>query len=1092
MATLASGLDAAMRQQARLFVLTGEAGIGKTRLADAFSEHARSAGARVVWGRCWEAGGAPEYWPWVQVLRTCLRETDSARPGDERDPLRTILPELGAVSDSPRAIDDPERERFLLFNAIASTLRAVGDRNPLVVVLDDLHAADEPSLLLLRFLGGELSDARVMFVAIYRELELDSQDPRQVLLADLARAAVGGRIRPGPLSEPEVAALVAVTTGEEPTTALVQAISRETEGNPLFVAEVARLLMEEGRLGSIDEPGWRLSIPEGVKAVIGRRLDRLSPECRSVLQLASVVGREFGLELVGELGASQADVLAAIDEASAARIVQEGLRRLGRWRFAHVLIRDVLYESLSLPVRLDLHDRVGLALERLAGDQPDAELSELAHHFLLAAPGGDVARAVRYSTLAGHRASASAAHEEAVRHHRNALAALELDRTADEATRCRILLALGESERRAGLPEAQTRLLRTGDMAEHLGLTEELARAAIAYGGPFMWERPGPDRELIPFLTRALAAREGINDILRVRLLGRLSGALRSDPDPVPRDVLSAEGLAIARRLDDRSALVMALMARQFAIVGPDRLEELEQLSRELSEDVADTGDPELLGNIYGWSVLSWRITTGISITELEGFVERTRQAVEPLRQPSQSWYLGVLGTVLALAAGRFNDIDELIDDTRDVGRRGMDWAAEFSYRVARVALARERDEVESTLPMLSTAANDLPGYWLFIAALPYAEAVTGRLADARRHLELLARSGYADLPKDNQWLWAMVHIGESLILLDDRVGMEQVLELLRPYRRLAASAASETIAGPVGRVVGDLAAALGRFEVAEEAYIGALELVRRAGWRPWEAWTRYSYSRMLLKRSDPSDVEAADGHLAIAHSIAEELGMPALVARLGELGRVAEMPLTARSVPPDEVALQREGDVWAMTFGGRTIRLRDTKGLRYVARLLAEPDREIPAIDLVAQTERHVGPETEGELSRAGGGADPVLDAEARAAYRSRLTELQEEIDEAERFGDWERAERLRTEFEFITRELSAAIGLGGRARGHATEAERARQSATKAIRQAIARIEDHDRNLADHLRHAIRTGVFCVYAPDPLTPVRWTVVDR
>jgi hypothetical protein len=1090
---LAGGLEAARTGTARLFVLTGEAGIGKTRLADAFADRARADGVRVVWGRCWEAGGAPEYWPWVQVLRACLREAEAVRPNDARDPLRTILPELGPVSDAPRAIEDPERERFVLFNAIAATLRTVADAAGLVVVLDDLHAADEPSLLLLRFLGGELADARILFVAIYREPELDSQDPRQVLLADLARDAIGSRIRPGPLSQPEIAALVTVTTGEAPTSALVEAIARETEGNPLFVAEVARLLMEEGRLSSVDAPDWRLAIPEGVKAVIGRRLDRLSRECRSILQLTSVLGREFGLELVEELGASQAEVLAAIDEASAARIVQEGRRGLGRWRFAHVLIRDVLYESLSLPIRLGLHDRVGRALERLAGDQPDAELSELAHHFVLAAPGGDVSRAVRYSTLAGHRASVSAAHEEAVRHHRNALAALELDRSADEATRCRLLLSLGEAERRAGMPQARATLMEVGAQAARLGLSEELARAAVAYGGPFLFARPGPDRDLIPFLTKALAAREGMDDALRVRLLARLSGALRSEPDVGPRDAMSAEAIELARRLGEPAALSFALEAREMAITGPDTLEEVERLHRERAAIVFDTKDPAVAGIARGWSALNWVNMVGRPVSELEALVERTADSVEPLRQPAQLWYLGVLRTVLALAAGRFDSVEQLIRETREAGRRGIDWDAEFSYRLSRFALERERGDLENVLPMLRNADNDLPGYWLPRAALAYVEASTGRLDDARRHLEPLSRHGYTDLPKDNQWLWAMIHIGEALILLDDSPGIEQVLALLRPYQSLAATAASEVIGGPVGRVVGDLAATLGQFDVAEEAYAAGLELVKRTGWRPWEAWTHLSIGRMLMQRDRPRDRERAREHLAQASTIAQELGMTTLQSRLAEVGHaaVAAMDSVTPSATAEPYALRREGDVWAITYEGRTTRIRDSKGVGYLAVLLASPGREAPAIDLVAGPGSIGGSTYEDALAIAGGAADPILDPVARTEYRTRLRELHDEVEEAERMGDAERASALRAEFEFLSAELSAAIGLAGRPRGQVSEAERARQSVTKAIRLAIDRIARHDRRLAEHLRHSVRTGIMCLYAPDPHSPISWRVRD-
>jgi non-specific serine/threonine protein kinase len=249
----------------------------------------------------------------------------------------------------------------------------------------------------------------------------------------------------------------------------------------------------------------------------------------------------------------------------------------------------------------------------------------------------------------------------------------------------------------------------------------------------------------------------------------------------------------------------------------------------------------------------------------------------------------------------------------------------------------------------------------------------------------------------------------------------------------------------------------------------------------------------MLLNRSDAGDVEAANGHLAIAQAIAEELGMPALLARLGEVEPAAGTPAATAAVTSGEEALRREGDVWALTYDGHTFRLRDTKGMQYLAVLLASPGREIPAIDLVSRLERPVRTAAADHVLRSTTGPGvPVVDAAARAEYRVRLSELQEEIDEAEQFGDGERAERLRLEFDFITSELAAAVGLGGRTRTHTSEAERARQSTTKAIRQAIDRIAAHDQGIAEHLRHAVRTGVFCVYAPDPLTPVRWTVVDR
>jgi hypothetical protein len=1099
LASLHDGLEAARAGQGRLVIVSGEAGIGKSRLADMFADQARET-SRVVWGRCWEAGGAPAYWPWVQVIRALIRTRDTVEMALDRtrDQLGTIVPELRVGEAGAQAIGDPDAARFLLFDAVATTLRAASASQPTIVILDDLHAADEPSILLMQFLATELADAAILFVACYRDPELDAQDPRQVLLAQLGRHPAARRVDPSALTESEIAGMIEATTGERATDATVRAIAQMTEGNPLFVSEVTRLLADEGRLGSADDHGWRL--PEGVKAVIGRRLDRLSTNCRSILQLASVLGREFDLDLLGDLGADSPDALAAIDEARLARVVQVARGGLARWRFAHVLIRDVLYESLSLPARTGLHDRVGRALEREVDEQDQERLSELAHHFLLAAPGGDVERAVRYSRLAGLRATATAAHEEAVRHHRNALAALELDRTASDADRCRLLIDLGEAEFRAGLVEARRTLIQAANLADRLSMPDELARAAVAYGGRFMWGRAGADKLLVPLLERALQARPGRDDVLRVRMLARLAGALRGEHDKTRRSDFSGEAVAIARRLDDPGALVYALTSRILAIWAPDLLDEMAGISQEIDQLAEATGDGERIGDAQ-WVKVSTQTTVGQSPEATRQTLARFEQSVERLHQPAHSWYLGVMRTVFKLAWGEYEGIETLIAETREAGRRGMDWDATVSERQARFALARERDELADVLPEIIAATAESAEYWLFNAARAYIEAETGRLDEARRHLDAFAAAGFETLPRDNNWLWALTHLADVSVRLEDRPAMEQLLALLSPYSSLAAAAAFEVIAGPVGRAVGDLASALGRFDEAEAAYREGLALVARCAWRPWEAWTRFSYAQMLRRRGGEGDAKRAADEFEAAAAIARQLGMPALERRLSIAMTAAGIAAASTATPGAEPtapvpgagdSFLREGEVWAVTFEGRTVRLRDTRGLRYLARLLSSPGQEVPAIELVA-ADRPRGGELRAAAIEAGLGigersADPLLDADSRAAYRTRLLELQEEIDEADKFGDIERVARLRGEFDFIAQELVAATGLGGRQRNQPSAAERARQSVTKAIRDSLDRIERQDHVLGAHLRHAIRTGAMCSYTPDPRSKVRWT----
>ena len=266
---LRHGLDDAEHGRASLYLIVGEAGIGKTRLADSFATEARARGARVVWGRCWEAGGAPAYWPWTQVVRACLRDAPHPIDDELRDRLRHLT---GSPVEGGSRTDVAEVARFDLFDAVVSLVRQTASQATLVLILDDLHAADEASLLLLRYLVGELAETSLVVLAIHREPELDEGDPRAAMLAGLSREPIAHRLEPSRLGEPAIEELVRATVGEAPDVRTVRAIAARTEGNPLFVAEMSRLIAEG--LGEGDGEG---TVPPTVKQVIGRRLDRLDP-----------------------------------------------------------------------------------------------------------------------------------------------------------------------------------------------------------------------------------------------------------------------------------------------------------------------------------------------------------------------------------------------------------------------------------------------------------------------------------------------------------------------------------------------------------------------------------------------------------------------------------------------------------------------------------------------------------------------------------------------------------------------------------------------------------------------------------------------
>jgi tetratricopeptide (TPR) repeat protein len=1109
LAELLAGLQDAVRGRGGIFLIAGEPGIGKTALADHLARHAATQGARVLWGRSWEGGGAAPYWTWAQIIQALTEgfdeETLRSLLSPETAHMALLAPELanrfGEAATSIRVLDS-DAGRFYLFEATARFLKQVSSIHPLVLILDDLLAGDRPSLLLLRFLAREVRASHVLVVATYREVEATRSPEAVEVLADLIRECRQLNLRG--LDREEVGRLIAQLSGTEPWEGKVAAIHETTGGNPLFVREVTRLLATQDAL---DRPG-RLSIPvpDSVRAVIRRRLAPLSADAVQVLSAAAVVGRDFDLTLVGAASDLPTEsVLASLSDAVALGVVAEAADTGGVYRFSHPLMREAIYEGLPIAARTQMHQRVGEAIERVHGAGSTSHLGELAYHFAKSAAIGESARAGEYARRAGDRAMDSFAYEEAVVQYRRALDALALAGKPDRTVRCELLLRLGRAQARAGdYQEAKTTCLLAAEIARELGDAERLARAALGFGEPQV-EGGLVDRQLVALLEEAIEGLSPEDSALRARIVARLSLELTFADDATLRETrresLSLEAIQMARRLGDVVALCNALRARWLARWGPDGLEERSALAEEHLALARDTGDREieLLARARRITCLMEAGDGAAAVIDLAAHV----RLAEELRMPYYEWVAATMRAGRAVLAGSFDRAEALAQDAlaRLPGRPNASHAHINQLTVLRWEQGRLGElqgawqGLVEQYPQLGFARG-----WLCLA-----DAELGREEAAREALQALVED-IPDLPRNGIWLPALALASLAAARLEEPDAAASLYPLLLPYagRAIVISMPHPAMCfGSASFYLGLLAAEIPAWDEAESHFEAAIRANQRLDAKPFLVRTCCEYARMLIRRGRAGDRREALGLLERAAALAAPMGLPRRIERIETLRELASAEAVATEPSVAKLPagagkhmLRREGEYWTFLHDGSVVRLRDSKGLRCLARLLANPGQEIFAVDLEAEIEeakpaplvRAPAVSPAGLPMRADlGDAGELLDASAKAAYKARLDELREELQEAEGFNDPVRAATAREEMDFLARELARAVGLGGRDRKAASHAERARLNVTRAIRASLRTLARVHPSLGQHLSLTIRTGRYCSYTPDPRVPITW-----
>jgi DNA-binding SARP family transcriptional activator len=864
-----------------LVLVEGTAGIGKTRVAAQFADRASREGAVVLYGRCDEDLGAP-YQPWIDILDQYREIAPPAlieRHNEAFGPvLARLVPELGrgGGAEAPRT-DDPEAERYLLFGAVAHLLAEASADRPLVVVVDDLHWADKPSLLLLRHLFRSGKPMRILVVGVCWD---GSGDPSDAL-RDLMREPEATRLDLQGLTLDDVLELFEAATQRPPSASersFADDLTVETNGNPFFLVQILRHLMESGVIAAGPD-GWRLTgpvssieLPEMVRHVIARRTRRLGMPAAELLQVAAVIGREFDADVLAKVaGQEEPSVLDALADAVAARLVVEqgGLR----FAFSHALLNRALAAELLAARRARLHVAIADAVEAL---RDDANAGEIAHHRLAA--GMEPDRAIEAAERAGAWALARLAPHEAIRWFDAARKSLLATHPDDQAGLCEVLIGLGEAQRQAGDGAYRATLLEAATLARRTGDADQLARAVLANSRGFESASGNVDADRVTNLEAAIALLGERDDRRRARLLAQLQLEQTFVVDLAERRGLSDEAKALAERSGDGTTLAHVLWARHAVLWTPDLLAEHRANAAELQSVAAGLND--LVARF--WAACDTVLTSVWSATgidEIDQGLSTMEELAERVGQPILRWVRLWYGSWRAHLAGDLALSERLAIAAGHEGTKSQQPDAEAFQMNQLLVVAADRGQLGHAVPALEQLAAVHTGLPVFRAWLALAYCERNEPEQARLVFEPDAAKDFRHLPWDIVWLTTVCLYAEVATRLRLAGPAARIATLLAPYTdQIVFNAVS--VHGSAAHYAGMVAAVMGSMPAAEAHFAAAAATHERLRAPGLLARTRDEWGRALLQTGDPADAKRAGALLEQARAVAQEVGLAAIVDR--------------------------------------------------------------------------------------------------------------------------------------------------------------------------------------------------------------------
>jgi tetratricopeptide (TPR) repeat protein len=893
-AALEKCVDGALAGRGQTRLLTAEPGAGKTRTAARIAQYATMRGMNVLWGRCYEGEGAPGLWPWTQVLRSSLDQLRDGGldeiPHNNHEYISQLVPELYEAGDPPPP-DDSEQARFQMFQAVASALQVLSRRAPIMIVLDDLQGADQASLLLLSFAARSLASARVFILATTRAVAGLPGHPVAEAVVELSRESSFQELRLEGLSPAETGELVAALSGTSPAPECVAAIHERTEGNPFYVTEIVRGIPSSIALsdaGAAQEVNSLL--PSTVRGAISVRLEALSDECRRVLTLASVFGRQFRIQTLGlAAGLAVAVVLGILQEALDEQLIAVSPDDPGRFMFLHALIMSTLYEAVPVAERRRVHEQVGGAIASISGGNPELA-AELAFHYVEAArAGGDVRLAVQYSLEASEAAMKLTAYEEAVRQLETARS-IGHDAPAHERTR--ILIRLGEALRACGrITDCEQALKEAIDLARLTGDASMQEEAALAMA-PRLWYGGSSGRsvpeETIRLMEEATTLCSGQTTATHAALLARLAIAYSTHWQNDPAQEAAFEAESIARSIGNPALIAEALGARfTCAFSSAEGPAARLAIAREMLEFARFGRSLEAQSQ-----AIIWKNTCQLELgdgTSWDSSLNELARLTDKTQLPSMQWTEAILRATAKLIRGDFEEGERLARNAADVGRGRIDYPVDLVYMCTHQFItAYFVGNLELLAQAYSRVALILPELDAVAAQLAYAMSEAGNLDDARETYRKFADTHFQQVKQDESWLYAICCISELALALDDRAAYRDLIAILTPHAHECAIATDAVVWwGSASHFLGKLHAALGEHDKAAEYFERALGVHLKMQSPPFVALTQYEYAKALVSSCCADSLDLAAQMLAEADATTKRLGMTRLAEKIERVGGV-------------------------------------------------------------------------------------------------------------------------------------------------------------------------------------------------------------